>query len=164
MGLQTSNDEIGNFINRKYSSHQFKQAVQILNKYNIDIVAHIMVGLPNETFSDIIDTVNFINVLPIQGVKIHSTYVVKNTLLADLYYKELYEPISLEYYLKCLVYIITHINPNFVIHRVSGDAPKDILVAPDWNIHKKWVLNGLDKILNEDDLWQGMYLNKNIKD
>ncbi len=157
LGLQTSNDSIGHFINRGYSSVQFTNAVNILRKYGIDIVCHMMVGLPGETFDDIKNTVNFINTHQIQGIKIHSTYVVKNTKLAKLYFDGKYIPISLEYYLNCLTYIITHLNPNIVIHRISADAPKDLLVAPDWNLHKKWVLNGFNKILINENLWQGKY-------
>ena len=157
LGLQTSNDETGKLINRGYSSQQFSKAVDLLNKYNIDVVTHIMVGLPNESFYDIKNTVDFINTHNIQGLKIHCTYVVKNTVLANMYYNGTYTPISLEYYLECAGYILSHINPNIVIHRVSGDAPKDLLVAPDWNSHKKWIMNGLDKYLCENDLWQGKY-------
>ena len=59
--------------------------------------------------------------------------------------------------MNCLEYIITHISPTLIIHRISGDAPKDLLVAPEWNLHKKKILNGLDKILKEKNLYQGMY-------
>ena len=85
------------------------------------------------------------------------TYVSEDTILANMYLSGNYKPISLKYYLSALSYIITHISPNIVVHRISGDAPKDLLLAPDWNLHKKWVLNGLDKILEEKDLWQGKY-------
>lgn len=157
LGLQTSNEETGKFINRCYTNSDFTNAVKILNKYNIDIVSHIMVGLPNETFENIKNTVEFINKHNIQGLKIHSTYVVEHTQLYQLYKEENYSPISLEYYLECLCYIITHISPEVVIHRISGDAPKDILVAPSWNSHKKWIMNGFNKKMIEEDLWQGKY-------
>ena len=157
LGLQTSNDSTGKLINRGYSSLDFSKAVILLNKYNIDVVTHIMVGLPGENFEDIKNTVDFINLHNIQGLKIHSTYVVENTVLADMLHNGSYEPISLEYYLDCAAYILTHINPDIIIHRVSGDAPKDLLIAPDWNLHKKWIVNGLDKLLREQNLWQGMY-------
>ena len=163
LGLQTSNDSIGNLINRGYTSSHFTKAVDLLNKYNIDVVTHIMVGLPGENFDDIKNTVDFVNNHNIQGIKIHSTYVVKNTVLADMYFSGDYEPISLEYYLDALTYIVTYISPDVVIHRISGDAPKDLLIAPEWNLHKKWVLNGFDKILREQDLWQGKYYNKEQK-
>lgn len=157
LGLQTSNEETGKFINRCYTNSDFTNAVKILNKYNIDVVSHIMVGLPNETFENIRNTVEFINMHNIQGLKIHSTYVVEHTQLYQLYKEENYSPISLEYYLECLCYIITHISPEVVIHRISGDAPKDILVAPNWNSHKKWIMNGFNKKMIDEDLWQGKY-------
>lgn len=157
LGLQTSNDETAKFINRGYLSSEFTKAAKILNKYHIDVVAHIMIGLPNETKTDLENTVNFINQHNIQGIKIHSTYIVKNTKLNELYEKGLYSPISYDYYMDCLVYVITHISPEIIIHRISGDAPKDLLVAPEWNLHKKKVLNGLDKILKEKDLYQGKF-------
>ena len=116
-----------------------------------------MIGLPLETFNDVKNSVDFINHHNVQGIKIHSTYVVKNTGLANLYYSGEYVPISFDYYMDCLVYVLTHINPNVVIHSIVADAPKDLLVAPSWNLHKKWVLNGLDKIMREQNLFQGMY-------
>lgn len=157
LGLQTSNEKIGKLINRQYTNEQFTKAVELLNQYHIDVIVHLMVGLPNETFEDIRNTVNFINKHYIQGLKIHNTYVVENTILADMYDKKQYEPISLEYYLNCLTYILSHISPDIVIHRISGDAPKDILIAPKWDLHKKWILNGLDKKLKEENLYQGIF-------
>ena len=157
LGLQTSNEETGKFINRCYTNLDFTNAVKILNKYNIDVVSHIMVGLPNETFEDIKNTVKFINKHNIQGLKIHSTYVVEHTQLYKLYKERSYSPISLEYYLEALCYIITHISPEIVVHRISGDAPKNILVAPSWNFHKKWIMNGFTKKMIDENLWQGKF-------
>ncbi len=157
LGLQTSKDETGLLLNRGYSSKQFSEAVHLLNTYGIDVVTHIMVGLPNENFEDLKNTVNFVNRHKLQGIKIHSTYVVKNTKLARMYENGSYVPISLENYMECLIYVLTHIHPDFVIHRIVGDAPKDLLVAPEWNLHKKLVLNGVEKMMKESNLWQGMY-------
>ena len=157
LGLQTSNDDTAKSINRGYLSKDFTKAVEMLKNNNIDVITHIMIGLPNETFDDLKETVKFINKHNIQGLKIHSTYVVKNTKLEELYKNGTYIPVSLEYYLNSLTYVITHISPNIIIHRISGDAPKDLLVAPSWNLHKKWILNGFEKILKENNLWQGMY-------
>lgn len=157
LGLQTSNDDTAKFINRGYSSIDFTNSVKLLNDAGIDVVTHIMVGLPNETMDDLQNTVNFLNHHNIQGLKIHSTYVVKNTVLSELYEKGEYEPISFDYYMECLTYILTHISPDIVVHRISGDSPKDLLVAPSWCLHKKWVMNGLNHMLPERGLWQGMY-------
>lgn len=157
LGLQTSNDDIRKIIKCHYTTKQFIAAVNILRKYNIEVIAHIMIGLPNETENDIFETINFINSNDIQGIKIHSTYIVKNTILEEMYHSKQYTPMTLDYYLKNLTYIITHLNPDLIIHRITGDAPKNLLVAPEWNLHKKLILNGIDKILKENNLWQGKY-------
>lgn len=160
LGLQTADDSIGKLINRGYASSRFTEAVSLLNEYDIDVVAHVMVGLPSETFETIQNTVHFINKHRLQGIKIHSTYIIHSTKLADLYYRGDYIPITLDYYLDSLTYILTHIRPSLVVHRISGDAPKDLLIAPEWNLHKKWVLNGIEKKFKEENLRQGMYHKK----
>lgn len=162
LGLQTSNETTASYINRQYTNNDFSTAVEILNKYNIDVVTHIMVGLPNETPKDIENTVNFINHHNIQGLKIHCTYVVQDTELYNLYKTNNYTPITLDYYLDNLLYIITHISPEIIIHKISGDCPKDLLVAPSWNSHKKWIMNGFDKLIKEKDLYQGCFYNSNF--
>ena len=160
LGLQTSNDTTGKLINRCYNSSSFTNAVDILNKYNIDIVAHIMIGLPTESISDLKNTVSFINNHNIQGLKIHSTYILEDTKLEEMYKNNLYTPLTLEEYLESLTFVITHIRPDIVLHRISGDAPKDMLVAPLWNKRKKLVLNGIERILKENNLYQGIYYSK----
>ena len=161
LGLQTSNENTGILINRCYTNDDFITACDLLKKYDIPIVAHIMIGLPNETLEDIKNTVKFINNAPIHGVKIHSTYIVKNTVLCDMYKNSNYTPLTLDEYLNYLEYVITHLRNDIIIHRLSGDAPKNILVAPEWNLHKKWILNGINKRLKENNLYQGIYYNKN---
>ena len=119
-----------------------------------------MVGLPGESFDDIKETVAFLNKHNIQGLKIHSCYVVNGSSLALQYLNGSYIPISLDEYIDSACYILTHISPNIVIHRISGDAPKDLLLAPEWNGHKKWIMNGINKKLNDENLYQGMYYSK----
>ena len=160
LGLQTTNETTAKFINRGYTNSVYTAAVEMLKKHGINVVTHIMIGLPGETKDDLAKTINFVNLHNIDGIKIHNVYVVRNTVLADLYNQKLYTPINFEEYMDCLVYSITHLRPDIVIHRISGDAPKDLLLAPEWNVHKKWVLNGLDRILKEKDLYQGIFCNK----
>lgn len=160
LGFQTSNDETAKIINRGYDKKVFENAVKTLNKYNIDIVTHIMVGLPNENIEDVLNTVKYINNFNIMGIKIHSTYIVSNTKLETLYNNNEYIPLTLEEYIDSVIQIITHLNPNFIIHRISGDAPKDRLVAPLWNTHKKLVLNNVEKILIQNNLYQGCFFAK----
>ncbi len=160
LGLQTSNNETGKFINRGYSSEDFSKAVHLLNQYEIDIVTHIMIGLPNETQLDLENTITFLNKHHIQGLKIHNVYIVENTKLAQMYFDSTYIPITFEDYLEKLAYVLTHISPDIIIHRISGDAPKNLLIAPEWNIHKKWILNGIEKVLKENNWYQGIYYKK----
>ena len=157
LGLQTANDITAKYINRGYDKNIFTKAVELLNNYEIDVVTHIMIGLPNEFHDDIVKTVEFINMHNIQGIKIHSTYVTKDTILAKLYQEGKYLPISIEKYIEEAVYVLTHISKKIVIHKISGDAPKDLLIAPEWNLHKKWIMNGIDRYLRDNDLYQGKY-------
>lgn len=155
LGFQTSNDRIGELINRKYTTRDFQNAVSLLRKYHIEVVAHMMVGLPTETEEDIINTVQFLNKQDIQGIKIHSTYIVKNTKLAQMYEQKTYQALELDDYIETLLDIITHLRKDIVIYRISGDAPKDILIAPYWNEHKMWILHTFEKRMEGRDLWQG---------
>ena len=155
LGLQTSNEIVAQKFNRGYSNEQFVNAVKLLNKYNIDVVTHIMVGLPFEEKSDILNTVNFINSLNIMGVKIHSTYIIKNTALEELYNSGKYEPITLDYYVNNVCNIISHLRPDIVVCRITGDAPKDLLIEPKWNARKKIVLNAINQKFEELNIYQG---------
>lgn len=155
LGLQTANEKVAEQFNRGYSNADFIKAVGVLNKYGIDIVTHIMVGLPYEQENDIRDTVNLINSLDIMGVKIHSTYIIKDTALEKLYLENKYTPLTLEKYVDSVCYILSHLRPDIIICRITGDAPKDILVEPQWNAHKKIILNSINKDLAERNIVQG---------
>ena len=147
LGLQTSSDITAERINRCYKSKEFTKAVSLLNKYNIDVVVHIIVGLPGETFEDFKNTIEFINKHKIQGIKIHSLYVMKNTQLEVYYNKNEYKTIDLEYYIDCVVYAISHLNKDIVIHRLIGECAKNLLVAPIWDIDKNELLSQINKRL-----------------
>lgn len=157
LGLQTANNETGKLLNRGYTTEDFLNAVAILRKYNIDIVTHIMVGLPGETFKDTKDTLDFINKQDIQGIKIHSVYVIKNTVLGKMYEEGKYTPITFDYYFDTLLYIVTHLRKDIVIHRINADAPKELFLAPEWNLHKKVLMNKFTNTFERQDLYQGMY-------
>ena len=160
LGLQTANEKTGELINRKYTNQDFIKAVKILNKYNIDVVTHIMVGLLGEGEKDVLNTVKFINGLPIIGVKIHSTYIIKNTILEQIYLNNKYKPIELQNYVKMVGSIIANLRKDIVICRISGDAPKKLLVAPEWNIHKKIVINEINKYLELYNITQGCLVDR----
>ena len=161
LGLQTADINIGQNLNLCYTKHDYVNAVTLLTNCNIDVVTHIMLGLPGETQDSIDETIDLINSYKISGIKIHELYVLKNTKLENLYNAKKYKPLTLDGYLSKLEYVITHIRPDIIIHRISGDAPKDLLIAPDWNTHKKLVLNGIDKLLRVHNTYQGIYYSSN---
>ena len=154
LGLQTANDSIGNIINRGYSTQDFINACEILHKYSIDIVGHLMVGLPNESVDDILHTSDLISKY-CNGIKIHSTYILKNTRLEKMFIDGTYRPIELDYYVDCVCKIISRIDKNIVVHRINGDPPKKLLVAPEWTSHKKIVINAINKELDKRNIFQG---------
>ena len=155
LGLQTSSDRIGQIINRGYTTQDFVRAVEILHKYNIDVVAHIMVGLPAEREKDLSDTIDIINNCRVDGVKIHCTYVMKNTKLESMFESGEYLPIKQESYVDSVIKIISNLNDNIIIHRINADPPKDELVAPLWTLKKKVVINSINTNLESKDVYQG---------
>jgi len=154
-GLQTANDETAEIINRGYKRECFTEAAKILNKYNIKIVVHLILGLPNENKQSIQETVRFINQHKIWGIKIHSLYVMKGTVLEQLYLTGKFTPISQKENVDWTVEILTHISPLIVIHRLTGDCPKDLLVAPSWSTDKNTILNEINKMMLENNYYQG---------
>lgn len=160
LGLQTANESVASKFNRGYTNKEFVDAVNMLHEYGIDVVTHIMVGLPYEEETDIDDTVAFINSLPITGVKIHSTYIIKNTVLEKYYLDGIYTPLTLEKYVDSVCKILSNLRPDIVICRITGDAPKDILVEPKWNARKKIILNSINNALETRNIFQGDRYNK----
>lgn len=155
LGFQTSNEEVAKKFNRGYTNQNFIDAVKLLNEANIDVVTHIMVGLPYEQEEDVLNTVKFINNLNIMGVKIHSTYIIKNTQLENLYNNNNYKALELEDYVNKVCEILQNLRKDIIICRITGDAPKDILVAPSWNAHKKIILNSINRELEKRNIFQG---------
>lgn len=155
LGLQTANDDIGKTINRCYTTKDFEKACEILHRYNIPIVAHLMVGLPNESIQDILSTVKVVNACKCSGIKIHSTYILKDTKLSQMYLDGEYNSITQEYYVDCVAKIIKNLNEDIIVHRISGDPPREELLAPTWVTHKKLVLNAIDRKLREENIIQG---------
>lgn len=157
LGLQTIHESTARFIRRGYSLDMFDKAINNLNKINIQIIVHIILGLPNETKEMIINTIDYLNQCPISGIKLQLLHVLKGTDLADLYSKKSYQVLSFDEYINILISCIQKLSPDIVIHRVTGDGPKDILIAPLWSLNKRNVLNSLHKKMNEQKAYQGQY-------
>lgn len=155
LGLQSSNENTGKIINRNSTNQEFLDAIEKLNKLNIEIVVHIMNGLPYETEDDMLNTIRFLNPLNISGIKIHSLCVLKNTKMGEDYLKNPFKILTLEEYVDIVVKQISIMNPNFIIHRLSADFDADDLIAPLWTRKKMVVMNEIDKKLRALNIYQG---------
>lgn len=155
LGLQTASDRTADIINRGYHREVFEEAMAILKKYEIPVVVHLIVGLPGENAEDLHATVEYINRFDLFGLKIHSIYVMRGTRLAEMYERGEYTPPSLDYYTECAVYILTHIKPDLTVHRLTGDCPRDMLIAPDWNRSKNEIINTIVYKMQQNGLSQG---------
>lgn len=155
LGLQTASDRTADIINRGYHRDAFESAVELLSKYGIPVVVHLIVGLPEEKLENIKETVEYINRFELFGIKIHSIYVMQGTRLAEMYKSGEYTPPTLDEYIESAVYILTHISPDITVHRITGDCPRDMLIAPDWNSDKNAVIEKITKTMESNNLSQG---------
>jgi radical SAM protein (TIGR01212 family) len=136
LGLQTADDNTAKIINRGYPKETFEIAMTLLEKYEIPVVVHLIVGLPGESIGNVKSTIEYIKKFKLFGVKIHSMYVMEGTALADMFYKGEYTPISQDEYTDTVAYILKNIPNEWVVHRLTGDCPRDLLIAPEWNLRK----------------------------
>lgn len=155
LGLQTSNEKTASLINRGSSNEELIDAVRRLRRENIEIVIHIMNGLPGEDEADMLNTIEFINKLDIQGIKIHSLCILKNTKMGDDYLKKPWPLLSLEEYVRITVEQIRHLREDIIIHRLSADADLNDLIAPLWTRKKLVVMNEIDKLMRKNNYYQG---------
>ena len=155
LGLQTSDDRTARFVNRGCESAVFLRAAEILTAHGIPFVVHLMIGLPGEGAEQLAETVRFVNAVKPWGIKLHSVYVMGGTVLEALYREGKYSPPTLEEYVRGAAYVISHIPPEMVIHRLMGDCPPDLLIAPDWSADKRRVLAELEAYMRENGLRQG---------
>ena len=155
LGLQTSSDTVARALNIGYDRTEFSRAVSLLAARGIDTVAHMMVGLPGEGRTDVLQTVDFINRHAVTGIKIHATYVSEGSGLAALFERGAYTPIDREDYTDTVTEILSAARPDLVIHRLTGDPPKEGLLAPLWCREKIEVLNEILRKMKERRLVQG---------
>lgn len=155
LGLQTKHNSTAKLINRGYDLNTFEQCVHNLNKYNIDIVVHIINGLPHESKEMMLDTINYLNGLNIHGIKIHSLFILKNTKLSEMYLNNEFDILTLEQYIDVTVEQLALIRDDIVIHRINGDAPRDLLIEPQWSLKKLIIMNEIDKEMKKRNYVQG---------
>ncbi len=155
LGLQTSNEKSAEYIRRCYDNSVYEKAVKELKSRNITVITHIIIGLPNETKEEVLNTVDFSVKCGTDGVKLQLLHILKDTDLYEDYKIGLVKPLSLNEYMDILFDCVERIPNNIVIHRITGDAPKKYLIEPQWSGDKKKVLNTINKEMEKRDIIQG---------
>ena len=148
LGLQTIHEHTARYIRRGYPLSCFDQAMQSLHQAGLDVIVHTILGLPGETSRDVLDTMKYLNACQIQGIKLQLLHVLSGTDLAADYQAG-------EEYIDLVIRCLEHLDPSIVIHRVTGDGPKDLLIAPLWASRKREVLNLLHHQMKEQGSYQG---------
>lgn len=158
LGLQTIHQKTSDLINRGHTLTQFEDCVKELRKRNINIVVHIINGLPYETKDDMIETAKYVSSLDIQGIKIHMLFILKGTKIAELYNKEHFHILTKEEYIDIVCDQLEYLREDIVINRITGDPIKELLIEPQWLLKKVCLLNDIDKELLKRDSYQGKRL------
>ena len=143
LGLQTIHERTAAYIRRGYPLSCFEEAVKALRQRDLDVIVHTILGLPGESRQDILETMEYLNHRDIQGIKLQLLHVLKGTDLAQDYLEGRFSVYTMEEYLDILIDCLEHLSPDIVIHRLTGDGPKDLLMAPLWSSKKRTVLNTL---------------------
>ena len=155
LGLQTIHESTANYIRRGYSLDCFETCLQRLQFHDIPVIIHAILGLPGETRSMMLDTVQYLNHCNIQGIKLQLLHILKGTDLYADYQRNLFTALSMDTYIDLVISCLEILSPNIVVHRVTGDGPKNLLVAPLWSSDKRKVLNTLHQEMKLRNTWQG---------
>lgn len=155
LGLQTIHPQTASFIRRGYDLPVFERAVKELRSREIAVIVHTILCLPGETREMMFETLDYLNHADIQGIKLQLLHILKGTDLAYEYQKQPFWSPSMEEYIELLSDCIARLNPAITIHRLTGDGPKELLIAPLWTSNKRTVLNTLHSHLKKADIWQG---------
>lgn len=155
LGLQTIHPDTSEFIRRGYDLNVFNRAVSDLKSAGIQVITHVILFLPGETEHMMLETIDYLNRISIDGIKLQLLHVLKGTDLASFYETSPFHTPDMEEYIRLLGTCIARLDPHIVIHRLTGDGPADLLIAPQWSTAKRTVLNNLHRYLKEQDIWQG---------
>lgn len=155
LGLQTIHEVTSKFINRCHTLNCFEDCVKKLRKRNINVVVHIINGLPFETKEMMIETVRYLNNLDIQGIKIHMLSILKDTKINMIYKEKPFHILTKEEYIDIVCNQLQYLRPEIVINRITGDPKKEDLIEPDWLLKKFCVLNDIDKEMVKRNIYQG---------
>lgn len=155
LGLQTIHKKSARLLNLGYDYDDFLKALQQLRKRQIDVCAHLILGLPGETRKEMIASASELASLPLQGIKLHLLHLIKDTPLSRLYEADDFPFLKQEEYVELIADIIEILPDTMVIHRLTGDGPREALLGPMWSLKKWEILNQIDRTLACRNTWQG---------
>ena len=164
LGLQTVRDDTARLIRRGYPLSCFTDAVLKLSGIGIPVIAHLILGLPDETVEDMIAGAEYLSAMGVSGVKLQLLHILRGTGLEPLYYESIrtgsprFALLEKDAYVDAVVRCLEHLSPDIVIHRLTGDGPRSLLIAPDWSLNKRAVLGEIGRQLKLRSTWQGRCL------
>ncbi|MFR8172047.1 MAG: TIGR01212 family radical SAM protein [Marvinbryantia sp.] len=180
LGLQTIHPQTARFIRRGYELSCFEEAVRGLRSRNIEVIVHTILGLPGEGRKEILETIDYLNRADIQGIKLQLLHILRGTDLGELYLRQMHgargcdeipdandaaeqpaiQVLSMDAYIDLILDCVVHLSPDITIHRLTGDGPKELLLAPLWSSKKRTVLNTIHSRMREEAIWQGKYFSE----
>lgn len=155
LGFQTANEDVANKMNRGYQNIILADTIKRLQNIGVKVIVHIINGLPGDTKDDMIKTVKYLNELHIDGIKIHMLHIIKDSPLGIYYLNKPFDLLSLDEYVKIVSEQLRYLDENIVIHRITGDAVRENLIAPEWTLKKFVVMNEIDKYMRKMNYYQG---------
>lgn len=159
LGLQTIHEESARYIRRGYPLAVYEDALRRLKEAGLTVITHVILGLPGETREDMLETIKYlakgIKDTRTDGIKLQLLHVLRNTDLAEDYLAGLFSVMTLEEYLPLLADCVRRLPPDMVVHRITGDGPKNLLLAPLWTGNKRLVLNAITRYFKEEQVQQG---------
>ncbi len=157
LGLQTIHERTAAFIRRGYPLSCFCDTAARLKSRGIEVIAHTILGLPGESEQDMLETIDFLNRTGVSGIKLQMLHILKGTDLADYYRQTGFYVMDLEEYSRLIIRCVERLSPDIVVHRLTGDGPGSLLIAPQWSAHKRSVLNYIHAQFRLQQTWQGKY-------
>jgi radical SAM protein (TIGR01212 family) len=155
LGMQSLHDKSLKLLNRRHNSRCTINALKRIAEYNIKTCVHVILGIPGETWNDMMETAEVISALPVNGVKLHHLHIIKNTPLEKIALGKNYRMIAFKEYISTVCDFIERLRPDILIHRLAGDRSEDTLIEPKWGLHKGTVLQGIEDEFKKRCTWQG---------
>ena len=163
LGIQSMNNRSLAFLKRGHSVEKSIEAINLVSEFDIPVCVHVILGIPGETWDDMMNTAIQISALPVNGIKIHHMHIIKNTELESIYNREHFTLMTLKEYVSTICDFIERLRPDITIHRLMGDKDNDSLLYPKWSIHKGTVLQSIEDEFKKRSTYQGFLYHEEFK-